>query len=577
MPRYEPLPLPDARDVSNERLLEYLQQELRRLAGVLSELDQGRRDVLYVEPAKPRDGQLGYADGVTWNPGSGVGLYYRKSTDWVFAGNIGNLTNINISAGTTSQHLSKVTFSNANGVSFGLNGSVVTASVVAGGIPNFSAGTTSNNLGSVVFSNANGISFGLSDSTITATVVTNYLTTAALSNHSHGNPQLNLTNLSGTTASNSAGFTLSLAAGNYITTARASNDAVGLNTAATNVTWTVNSSGISLNAGAYLTTAMASNRGTDFVQATAAFAGTNASGTIASNGISVSVAAPGAGGGAALKGSGTYTQNTGTVEFANSNRVTFGLSNNGTMTASIDAAGTGTTFAGANISASMTLNSAGLNLSASVAAPGGGAAPTIYDWANMDPNVSVMNVSNMTAMSQQPFFFPMFIPGNLTWNRGYINVSRSTSGSNAFTLQFALYTFVNSTQISRLASLQNVFSNTATASVSGVRNLEFSGIETAGSSLTPGHYIGMLYFSAANTASMNYSVRGHSTVNPPVGIVGAGSNNVTTATSALSSIATRMFAGRYTTTTASPPATVGTAALRMFTTGWDPYLALGAR
>ena len=84
---------------------------------------------------------------------------------------------------------------------------------------------------------------------------------------------------------------------NGLTTARASNDAVGLNTAQTNVTWTVNSSGISINAGGYLTTAMASNRGTDFVQATAAFAGTNASGTIASNGISVSVAAPGGGAG----------------------------------------------------------------------------------------------------------------------------------------------------------------------------------------------------------------------------------------------------------------------------------------
>ena len=39
----------------------------------------------------------------------------------------------------------------------------------------------------------------------------------------------------------------------------------------------------------YLTTAMASNRGTDFVQATAVFAGTSASGTIASGGLSVSI------------------------------------------------------------------------------------------------------------------------------------------------------------------------------------------------------------------------------------------------------------------------------------------------
>jgi hypothetical protein len=48
--------------------------------------------------------------------------------------------------------------------------------------------------------------------------------------------------------------------GNYLTTARASTDAVGLNTAKTNVTWTVNSSGISLDGGAYLTTQTQSDR-----------------------------------------------------------------------------------------------------------------------------------------------------------------------------------------------------------------------------------------------------------------------------------------------------------------------------
>lgn len=59
------------------------------------------------------------------------------------------------------------------------------------------------------FSNANGVSFGTSaGSAITASH--NALTTAAQSNHSHGNPQLALTNLSGTTASASNGLTLSL-------------------------------------------------------------------------------------------------------------------------------------------------------------------------------------------------------------------------------------------------------------------------------------------------------------------------------------------------------------------------------
>src|SRR6266850_2128392 len=59
--------------------------------------------------------------------------------------------------------------------------------------------------------------------------------------------------------------------------------------AGTNASGTINSTGISVSVGNYITTAMASNRGTDFVQATAAFAGTSASGTINSTGISVSI------------------------------------------------------------------------------------------------------------------------------------------------------------------------------------------------------------------------------------------------------------------------------------------------
>lgn len=71
----------------------------------------------------------------------------------------------------------------------------------------------------------------------------------------------------------------------WITTARASTDAVGLNTAQTNVTWTVNSAGLSLNAAGYAGT------GTTFN-------GANISGSITQNSnglqLSMSVAAPGA-------------------------------------------------------------------------------------------------------------------------------------------------------------------------------------------------------------------------------------------------------------------------------------------
>ena len=76
------------------------------------------------------------------------------------------------------------------------------------------------------------------------------------------------------------------------------------------------------SAGAYLTTAMASDRGSDFVQATAGFFGTNATGTIASNGISVSV---NAGGGSLNISAGSTSSNVSAVTFSNGSGVTFGF------------------------------------------------------------------------------------------------------------------------------------------------------------------------------------------------------------------------------------------------------------
>ncbi len=565
----------------------------------------------------------------------------------------------------------------------------------SGGGVAISAGTNSTSTGTVSFVNGSGVSFGMStDGAITATVKTDYQT-----------------------------------AGAYLTTARASNDAVGLNTALTanGVSWTVNSSGISMNVpaflttaalsgdttkyagvgftstttagtavvathntaglsmgvpaflttaqpvGAYLTTAMASNRGSDFVQATAAFAGTNASGTIASNGISISVAAPG-GGGSVNFSAGTTSGNLAAVTFANSNGVSFGL-NAGTITATVatnyqsqgaylttarastDAIGlnsaltangvsmtanssglslnfpaflttaansthshgnptlaltnlTGTTASASNgftlslsaaapgaggslnVSAGTTSNNLtnlvfsngnnvtfGLNgstVTASVAAPGGGGGYSILSFENIEKEMTA-NVSNMTLtlLTQRPIFLPFQLGGSLTHNFMEIEVSRATSGSNAFTMQAAIYSLANTTQLSRIATLQNVFSNTATASVSGIRRIRLTGFETVGSTLTPGQYVMMLYASAAATASMNYSYRGAVTVAPNVGIIGAGSDVVTTATSAMVSDYWRAFSGIYSTTTGSPPATVGYTQISGHTRAPRIYFALG--
>ena len=92
----------------------------------------------------------------------------------------------NISAGTTSTNQSNYTFSNANGISFGIGTGasvgVITASIATSlSVVNFSAAGSSNNLGSVVFSNSNGVSFGLNGSTITANAGTNAGTNTAVS------------------------------------------------------------------------------------------------------------------------------------------------------------------------------------------------------------------------------------------------------------------------------------------------------------------------------------------------------------------------------------------------------------
>jgi hypothetical protein len=58
---------------------------------------------------------------------------------------------------------------NSNGVTFGLNGSSITASVAAGGAA-ISAAGSSQNAGTIVFSNSNGVSFGMNGSTVTGSV-----------------------------------------------------------------------------------------------------------------------------------------------------------------------------------------------------------------------------------------------------------------------------------------------------------------------------------------------------------------------------------------------------------------------
>jgi hypothetical protein len=174
-------------------------------------------------------------------------------------------------------------------------------------VGSISAGAASASLGQVVFSNSNGVTFGLNGQTVTATVATNYLTTAMASNRGSDFVQATAafagTNASGTIASSGISISVAAPGGGGLTNIKVSGGTLSALRSdltfgdSNGVSFGLNTNGVITatvatnyqSQGAYLTTAMASNRGTDFVQATAAFAGTNASGTINSTGISVSV------------------------------------------------------------------------------------------------------------------------------------------------------------------------------------------------------------------------------------------------------------------------------------------------
>ena len=67
----------------------FLLSELRRLQEVLnSPMPFSQLDPQYVAPAKPREGMVVMADGVSWKPNGtgGQGFYGYRSGAWVFLG-----------------------------------------------------------------------------------------------------------------------------------------------------------------------------------------------------------------------------------------------------------------------------------------------------------------------------------------------------------------------------------------------------------------------------------------------------------------------------------------------------------
>jgi hypothetical protein len=105
--------------------------------------------------------------------GNNITLSQDVNTVYIIggAGGTGGGGSINISAGTTSRNLTNFVLSDSNGISFGLNGSTITAShngLTSQSNQAFSADGGSSAFQTLVFRNANGISFSNSNGSVQA-------------------------------------------------------------------------------------------------------------------------------------------------------------------------------------------------------------------------------------------------------------------------------------------------------------------------------------------------------------------------------------------------------------------------
>ena len=332
---------------------------------------------------------------------------------------------------------------------------------------------------------------------------------------------------------------IQLSAPNALTTARASNDGIGTNTAQTNVTWTVNSGGLSLNAAGYAGT------GTTFNGANISASMTNNSNGLQ---LSMSVAAPGAAAeanwvnllGANTAGNTTASGSTigwsagnnitlsGTngsqivisaLSYANSNGITFGT-NAGTLTAShngmigweLEGANTAGTTSSAQ--GSQLYLSGGNNVTLSgnsntiiISAGAGGAAAATRSFFNpYGDNAMVAGQVGQGTMNINPNDFP-----NCTFDRVYmpINITNSSNSSGSHTLSFWLGIYTRNVSTLSLVTSQSTsyaLTHSGTAGsyslYSGMRHISM-GIST---SLAEGlYYLAIISRTTSGGANGSYS------------------------------------------------------------------------
>lgn len=83
---FRPQPMPAGGDAHLQAVKRVVQATFENIATELQPQQFFQMAVAHVEPPKPRQGMLVYADGADFDPGSGEGLYRHDGSAWVFIG-----------------------------------------------------------------------------------------------------------------------------------------------------------------------------------------------------------------------------------------------------------------------------------------------------------------------------------------------------------------------------------------------------------------------------------------------------------------------------------------------------------
>lgn len=433
---------------------------------------------------------------------------------------------MSISGGTTFATGPGVSLSNAHGVSFGINGNTITASVGAITETPFGiqAGTQSVSTGTVTFSNSNGISFGMSNSNrITASYNPTAISAAGASVSAGTVVFSNSNNFSfgmaGSTITGSASFSQS--------TGPSAISAAGSSVSSGTVVFS-NSNNMSFGMNGNTITAtvtVAATAETPF--AISANTNSQSTGTIifsASNSMSFGLNTNGVLTGffTAMKqilipnGTNTGTQTntsqvTDTLQISNSNGYTFGLSGR-TMTVMGDAiraisAGTTNAIPAASANTVVFSNSNNMSFGANGATVTASAAGGVSVSYFQDPSLFGSQVSSVNNGFISFYHVPVPFYINASALQHLITVSDHLTSAQ-YTISVGIYTMSGST-----ASLASSGSRTWSISTVGATQtgLQYRSV-SLGATMTPGDYLFAVHVRATANTAFNFMGMSQSSV-----------------------------------------------------------------